>query len=94
MTDRFASSRYIGSRIYLHNPPGEGNALSMHKEVPHQERQRIEEESNKDPKVSLPVAVVAVIITVGLMAVSAEWVCTITPSLCVVLTGHIVGRFD
>lgn len=66
--------RYIASRIYLHNPPGQNNALTMSSTLPESERERREEEAARNPKVGLGVAVVGVVGTVGLMAVSAEWV--------------------
>jgi len=64
---------YVASRIYLHNPPGEGNALTMNQHLPESEKERRAEEEARDPQVTLPVAVVTVILTIGLMACSAEW---------------------
>ena len=65
---------YIASRIYLHNPPGEGNALMMHDHLPESEKERRAEKEAKNPRITLSVAVIGIVLTIGLMACSAEWV--------------------
>jgi hypothetical protein len=46
----------------------------MNQHLPESERERREEEQSRDPQVTLAVGVITVVLTVGLMAVSAEWV--------------------
>ncbi|KAF9008797.1 hypothetical protein BDQ17DRAFT_1236822 [Cyathus striatus] len=64
---------YICSRVYLHNPPGDDNALrpatNAPRELTHEEAQ-LEAE---DPELNQYVCVVMIIITVSIMAVTAEW---------------------
>ena len=71
LTDFF---RYICSRIFLHNPPGDDNALQSHPDAPlalkHEEKKLLEE----DPEVSQWVCIGMLCITIALMAVTAEWV--------------------
>jgi len=45
----------------------------MHDHLPESEKERRAEEEARNPNVSLPVAVIGVVVTVGLMACSAEW---------------------
>ncbi|KAH9895936.1 hypothetical protein C8Q73DRAFT_643814 [Cubamyces lactineus] len=64
---------YIASRIYLHNPPGENNALTVPHDAPielhHEEKHLLEEE----PLVNPWACMILLVITVGLMAVTAEF---------------------
>ena len=65
---------YIASRIYLHNPPGENNALTVPHDAPveihHEEKHLLEEE----PLVNPWACMILLVITVGLMAGTAEFV--------------------
>jgi Ca2+:H+ antiporter len=66
--------RYVCSRIFLYNPPGHGNALSMSPDAP-EELHRIEAElAEEDPKVNPWVCLALLIVTVAIMAVTAEFV--------------------
>ncbi|KAL0580930.1 hypothetical protein V5O48_001124 [Marasmius crinis-equi] len=64
---------YIASRIYLHNPPGDDNALKTDPNAPvavkHEEDQLLHEE----PEVSQWVCIAMLVITIALMAATAEW---------------------
>ncbi|KAJ7688418.1 hypothetical protein B0H17DRAFT_1068592 [Mycena rosella] len=67
-------SVYICSRIFLHNPPGEGNAeLSQHKLAPEALKERALEMENEEPEVSQWVCMVMLCVTIGIMAPTAEW---------------------
>lgn len=64
---------YICSRIYLHNPPGDGNALSL---PPNATRAEVNVERKKeeaDPEVNPWAGLTMIIVTVGIMAATAEW---------------------
>jgi Ca2+:H+ antiporter len=64
---------YICSRIFLHNPPGEDNALTLHPAAPEAlkeaERELVEAEPEANPWVCLG----AIVITIALMAATAEF---------------------
>ncbi|KAI9059435.1 hypothetical protein FKP32DRAFT_1579866 [Trametes sanguinea] len=64
---------YIASRIYLHNPPGENNALTVPHDAPaelhHEEKHLLEEE----PLVNPWACMLLLAITVALMAPTAEF---------------------
>ncbi|THV05420.1 hypothetical protein K435DRAFT_773846 [Dendrothele bispora CBS 962.96] len=64
---------YICSRIFLHNPPGDDNALTPHPQAPsallHEEDHLI----NGEPEVSQWVCIAMLAITIALMAATAEW---------------------
>ncbi|KAI0641767.1 hypothetical protein C8Q79DRAFT_989290 [Trametes meyenii] len=64
---------YIASRLYLHNPPGENNALTVPHDAPeaihHAEAHLLEEE----PLIHPLACALLLVITVGLMAVTAEF---------------------
>lgn len=60
--------------MYLHNPPGDNNALTVPHDAPqeihHQEVELLEEE----PLVNPWACMILLVITVGLMSVTAEFV--------------------
>ncbi|KAI0631672.1 hypothetical protein C8Q77DRAFT_1128220 [Trametes polyzona] len=64
---------YIASRVYLHNPPGENNALTVPHDAPealhHEEKHLLEEE----PLVNPWACMILLTVTVALMAVTAEF---------------------
>ncbi|EJD50810.1 hypothetical protein AURDEDRAFT_143229 [Auricularia subglabra TFB-10046 SS5] len=64
---------YICSRIYLHNPPGHGNALQSYRTASEHVKEKAKEKEAKEPKVGPYVGALAIIICVALMAVTAEW---------------------
>ncbi|KAI0312656.1 hypothetical protein OF83DRAFT_1066818 [Amylostereum chailletii] len=64
---------YIGSRIYRHNPPGEGNAGMPQPDV-HPELLRKEEELELEaPEVHPLACLILLCVTIALMAVTAEF---------------------
>ncbi|KAG8726315.1 hypothetical protein FRC11_000376, partial [Ceratobasidium sp. 423] len=64
---------YIGSRVYLHNPPGDNNALELHPSAPEAEKRREAEAEKEQPLIGPWFGVVLLAITVALIAVTAEW---------------------
>ncbi|KAJ7667688.1 hypothetical protein DFH06DRAFT_1039626 [Mycena polygramma] len=65
---------YICSRIFLHNPPGAGNSeLAQHKLAPEALKERALEIDSEDPEVSQWVCIGMLIVTIGIMAATAEW---------------------
>ncbi|KAJ6539030.1 hypothetical protein B0H19DRAFT_1176789 [Mycena capillaripes] len=65
---------YICSRIFLHNPPGHGNSeLAQHKLAPEALKERAQEIDNEDPEVNQWVCIAMLIVTIGIMAATAEW---------------------
>ncbi|KAI0822160.1 hypothetical protein BC628DRAFT_1328011 [Trametes gibbosa] len=64
---------YVASRVYLHNPPGDNNALTVPYDAPeaiHEEETELLEEN---PLVNPWACILLLIVTVGLMAVTAEF---------------------
>ncbi|KAJ6567185.1 hypothetical protein DFH09DRAFT_1314304 [Mycena vulgaris] len=67
-------SVYVCSRIFLHNPPGEGNSeLAQHKLAPEALKDRALEMENEDPEVNQWVCIAMLVVTIGIMAATAEW---------------------
>ncbi|KAG7096686.1 hypothetical protein E1B28_004100 [Marasmius oreades] len=64
---------YICSRIFLHNPPGDGNALQALPDAPLALRQEEAKLIHEDPEVSQWVCIGMLIVTIALMAATAEW---------------------
>ncbi|KAJ6627512.1 hypothetical protein B0H10DRAFT_1994949 [Mycena sp. CBHHK59/15] len=65
---------YICSRIYLHNPPGEGNSeLSQHKLAPEAYAKQAQHLESHDPEVNQWVCIAMLAICIGIMAATAEW---------------------
>lgn len=67
---------YVCSRVYLHNPPGEDNALNLAAapEVPEGLKEHIAHLKNDDPEVNQWVCILMLAICIGLMAATAEYV--------------------
>ncbi|KAJ1303801.1 hypothetical protein OPQ81_008224 [Rhizoctonia solani] len=68
---------YIGSRIYLHNPPGENNALELHPSAPEAEKRREAKLEKETALIGPWFGVVLLVVTVALIAVTAEWLVSI-----------------
>ncbi|KAF9534980.1 hypothetical protein CPB83DRAFT_755170 [Crepidotus variabilis] len=66
---------YICSRIYLHNPPGDDNALELHlaPNAPEAFRHEAEKLKREDPEVNQWVCIIMLAICLALMATTAEW---------------------
>ncbi|KAF9569408.1 hypothetical protein CPC08DRAFT_701898 [Agrocybe pediades] len=66
---------YIGSRIYLHNPPGEENALSLANAplAPEAFKEHVQKFKDEDPEVNQYVCIAMLCICIALMAATAEF---------------------
>lgn len=71
---RLTSARYIGSRIFLHNPPGDDNAVKVAPNAPlayHKEEHHL---IVVDPEINPWACMILLVITIALMATTAEFV--------------------
>lgn len=59
---------YLCSRLYLHNPPGKSDELTKQVTAP------LVRSQNKEPEVNQWVCLAMLIVCIGLMAATAEWV--------------------
>lgn len=66
-------SSYICSRIFLTNPPGEDNALGLHPSAPDAIREKERGLEETEAKTNSWVCLSVIIITIGLLAVTAEF---------------------
>ncbi|KAH7334060.1 hypothetical protein B0J17DRAFT_675192 [Rhizoctonia solani] len=64
---------YVGSRIYLHNPPGENNSLELHPSAPEIEKRKEAEIEQEQPLIGPWFGIVLLAVIVALIAVTAEW---------------------
>ncbi|QRV95548.1 Sodium/calcium exchanger protein [Ceratobasidium sp. AG-Ba] len=64
---------YIGSRIYLHNPPGDENSLKPAPNAPAAEKHIEAKLEREEPQISPWFGIVLLTVTVALIAVTAEW---------------------
>ena len=64
---------YVGSRIFLHNPPGEHNAFELHPSAPDALKEKERNLAEEEPKASSWVCLGVIVITIALMAVTAEF---------------------
>ncbi|KAG8991247.1 hypothetical protein FRB90_001423 [Tulasnella sp. 427] len=64
---------YVCSRIYLHNPPGDGNALTLPPNATHAEKNVEKEREEEEPDVNPWAGLFMIVVTVGIMAATAEW---------------------
>lgn len=69
-----ASDRYVCSRIYLHDPPGEDDDLASAPLAPDAFKDHAARFKEEDPEVNQFVAMAAIAIAIGLLAATAEWV--------------------
>ena len=65
---------YICSRIFLHNPPGEDNALTLHPGAPEALKAMERNLAEEDPEASSWVCLGAIAITIALMAATKRFV--------------------
>ncbi|KAJ7688413.1 hypothetical protein B0H17DRAFT_938383, partial [Mycena rosella] len=72
---------YLCSRIFLHNPPGTDNGPYEHKDALAELKELVEKmaEEEPEPEVNLWACLILLVFTVGLMAVTAEFVISIEP---------------
>lgn len=64
---------YICSRIFLTDPPGDDNALELHPAAPDALREKERELAETEPEVNPWVCLGTIVITIALMAVTAEF---------------------
>ncbi|KAG9090298.1 hypothetical protein FS749_000660 [Ceratobasidium sp. UAMH 11750] len=64
---------YVGSRIYLHNPPGDDNALTLDPHAPEAEKRQEHELQHEEPEINPWFGFTLLAITVALIAITAEW---------------------
>lgn len=64
---------YVCSRTFLHHPPGHGNALSQHPSAPEEVLREVHRLAHEDPKMNQWVCIVVLVVIVGVMAATAEW---------------------
>ncbi|THH13152.1 hypothetical protein EW146_g7028 [Bondarzewia mesenterica] len=64
---------YICSRFYLHDPPGEDNAFQVPDNAPEEIVERQHNLAMEEPKVNPWACILLLIVTVGIMAVTAEF---------------------
>jgi len=66
---------YICSRIYLHNPPGEDDPLNLAEapNAPEALKEHVAHLLTQDPEINQYVCIVALLVVLGLMATTAEW---------------------
>ncbi|KIP03693.1 hypothetical protein PHLGIDRAFT_228386 [Phlebiopsis gigantea 11061_1 CR5-6] len=64
---------YIGSRIFLHNPPGEGNAASVAPNAPIEHKKEEYHLQITKPEINPWACLILLTITIALMAVTAEF---------------------
>jgi len=62
---------YVGSRFYLHDPPGADNAFSPHPDLPPEVVRREKELDEAEPEVNPWACLILLVVTVALMAVTA-----------------------
>lgn len=63
---------YIGSRIFLHDPPGDDNAFQVHPDAPEEIKKAEWDLAHQDPEISPWVCIALLAVTVGIMAYTAE----------------------
>jgi Ca2+:H+ antiporter len=76
---RPGADSYVGSRFYLHDPPGANNAFSPHPDVPLEVLRREQELKEAKPEVNPWACLILLVVTVALMAVTAVFVRQPTP---------------
>lgn len=69
----------IGSRIYLHNPPGEDNALQIAHNAPKELKEKEHHLNTARPKTNVWACLLLLAVTITVMAVTAEFVRTSSP---------------
>jgi Ca2+:H+ antiporter len=64
--------RYVASRIFLYDPPGDDNAFSVHPDAPEELKKAEWDFAHQDPETSPWVCIILLAITVAVMAYTAE----------------------
>ena len=66
--------RYIASRIFLHNPPGKGNSNKLDPNAPEEMHEEEKHLRRGDPEVNVYFCILFLLLTIAIMAVTAEMV--------------------
>lgn len=66
--------RYISSRIFWANPPGDDSASKLHKSAPEGHQNKEKRLQNAEPSANTWVCIVLLVATIAIMAVTAEFV--------------------
>lgn len=69
---------YVMSRVFLHNPPGEDNALKVAPNAPLQLKQEEQHLAHAEPDINPWACILLLVVTVGIMAATAEFVSSIS----------------
>lgn len=74
---------YIGARMYMHNPPGKGNALTMYRAetAPSRLRELSLKKESRDSRINPWFGVYAILQCVALMAVTAQFLVSASEEL-------------
>ncbi|KAH8830553.1 hypothetical protein DL96DRAFT_1785625 [Flagelloscypha sp. PMI_526] len=64
---------YICSRIYIHNPPGDDNALKQPETAPEELKRHERHLLEADPEVNQYIIIATLIVLIAIMAATAEW---------------------
>jgi len=64
---------YICSRIFYHNPPGDGKTMMNHPMTPEQFRKMEEKLQREEPEVNQWVCMFFLVLNIAIMAVTSEW---------------------
>jgi hypothetical protein len=70
---------YVCSRFYLHDPPGQEDVFLPHPEIPEEALEKERELAEAEPEVNPWACIILLVITVGLMGPTAEFVREISP---------------
>lgn len=65
---------YVLSRVFLHNPPGEGNALRVAPNAPLEVKQAEHELQEIEPETNPWACMILLLVTVAIMSATAEFV--------------------
>jgi len=63
---------YVCSRFFIHNPMGHEHGLHEHKDAPEELKKRIAQMAEEEPKMNVWVCIISLVVTVGLLAFTAE----------------------
>ena len=66
--------RYVSSRFFLYDPPGDGDFLGVDTDIPDAVYREEEELAEEVPKVNPWVCLALLIVTVAIMAITASFV--------------------
>jgi hypothetical protein len=66
--------RYVCSRWFIHNPVGHEHGLHEHKDAPVELKKLVAKMAEEEPEMNIGVCIFTLVVTVGLLAVTAEFV--------------------